>query len=84
LSTQGKFGEAIQHYERALQINPGLPVPHVNLAAALSAQGRLSEAIQHLQQALELATAQANLALADGIRTRLKAYQSALPPTQPP
>ena len=79
LSAQGKWTEAIQHYERALQLKPGLPVAHVNLAAALAAQGNLVEAIQHLQQALELATAQADPALAEGIRTRLKSYQSALP-----
>ena len=77
LSAQGRWTEAIQHYERALQIKPGLPVAHVNLAAALSAQGNLVEAIQHLRQALELATAQANPELSEGIRTRLKAYQSA-------
>jgi protein O-mannosyl-transferase len=84
LSAQGKLPEAIQHYERALQLNPGLPVAHVNLAGALSAQGDLVPAIQHLQQALELATAQANPALAAGIRARLKSYQSALPQPQTP
>jgi protein O-mannosyl-transferase len=78
LSAQGKWTEAIQHYERALQLKPGLPVAHVNLAGALAAQGNSVEAIQHLQQALELATAQANPALAEGIRARLKDYQSAL------
>jgi protein O-mannosyl-transferase len=82
LSAQGKWADAIQHYERALQIKPGLPVAHVNLAAALAAQGKWTEAIPHLQQAVELATAQADPALAAGIRTRLESYRSALPPPQ--
>jgi Tfp pilus assembly protein PilF len=84
LSAQGKWAEAIQHYERALLLKPDLPVAHVNLAGALAAQRNVAGAIQHLQQALQLATAQADAALAEGIRARLKDYQSALPQRQTP
>ncbi len=79
LATQGKWTEAIQHFERALLFKPDYAEAHYNWGNALAMQGKLTEAIQHFQQALNLATAQANPALAESIRAQLKFYQPALP-----
>jgi len=84
LATRGNLAEAVQQYERALQLKPENAVAHYNLGDVLSRQGKAGEAIQHFQQALTLAAAQDNSVLADAIRTRLKAYPSALPPPQTP
>ena len=81
LAAQGKLDEAVLHYSRALQLKPDHANAHYNLGIALARQSRLDESLQHFQQALTLATAQNNPALAEAVRTRLKAYESAL--TQP-
>ena len=78
LADQGKLDEAVLHYSQALQLKPDHANAHYNLGIALARQGRLDESLQHFQQALTLATAQNNPALAEAVRTRLKAYESAL------
>jgi Tfp pilus assembly protein PilF len=40
LANQGKLDEAIQHYERALQLRPDYADALNNLGAALAAQGK--------------------------------------------
>ena len=54
LANQGKLPEAIQQYERAIQLQPDLPVAHYNLGIALAGQGKLDEAIQHYQRAIQI------------------------------
>lgn len=49
----GRVPEAIEAYEKALQINPGSVEAHTNLGLALFQQGRTSEAIGQYEQALK-------------------------------
>ena len=49
-----KLAEAVEHYQRALQIRPEHAGAHYNLGNALARQGKLTEAIEHYQQALHL------------------------------
>ncbi len=53
LVEQGRFQEAIGHYQQALQLRPGAEV-HNNMGIALARQARFQEAISHYQQALQL------------------------------
>jgi tetratricopeptide (TPR) repeat protein len=46
--------KAIDHYQRALQINPNAIMPRMNLASALSMQERYQEAIIQLQVVLNI------------------------------
>jgi len=46
--------EAIVHFERALEIQPGFVNAHNNLAFTLHQKGMLDEAIAHFQRSLEL------------------------------
>ena len=79
LFMQGKWTDAIQHYERTLQLRPDDANAHNAIGRALVKQGKSAEALPYFQQALSLATAQNQAALAETIRTRLKALQSAQP-----
>ena len=54
LATQGNLTEAIEHYERAIQLKPTYYAAHSNLAAALASQGKIDEAIEHFQRAIQL------------------------------
>jgi len=54
LVSQGRFDEAIGHYEKALKIRPDVAETHYNLGNALADQGRFDEAIGHYQKALEI------------------------------
>jgi tetratricopeptide (TPR) repeat protein len=54
LHDNGQLVEAIDHYEKALRINPGFARAHSNLAISLRASGRLDAAIGHLEQAHRL------------------------------
>jgi tetratricopeptide (TPR) repeat protein len=54
LTGQGKLPEAIQHYERALQLRPDDAEAYVNLGVAEGLQGKLPEAIQYYERALQL------------------------------
>jgi len=53
LATQGRLPEAIEHYERALQLKPDFAAAHYNLGNALAAQGRATEAVEQYEQALK-------------------------------
>jgi tetratricopeptide (TPR) repeat protein len=68
LADQGKLDEAIQHFERALQLRPDYADALNNLGFALAKQGRWDEAIQHYERTLQLrpdyAEAHCNLGIA--------------------
>jgi len=68
LKRQGKIEEAIAHFNRALQINPGYAKAHNNLGTALATQGKTEEAIRHFGIALyinpEYAEAHSNIGVA--------------------
>src|SRR5438128_6520947 len=51
---QHKLAEAIEHYQRALQMRPDYADAHTNLGNALAQQGKLSEAVEHYGQALKI------------------------------
>jgi len=51
---ESKLAEAIEHYQRALQIRPGYAEVHYNWGNALAQQGKLAEASEHHRQALRL------------------------------
>ncbi len=67
LSGQRKLEEAIQHYQRALQLEPEFTEARYSLAHELAAQGKSDEAIFQYEQALRLqpnyAEAHNNLAI---------------------
>ncbi|MGA3269229.1 MAG: tetratricopeptide repeat protein [Verrucomicrobiota bacterium] len=54
LAGQGQWAEAMQHYERALQLGPDTAEVRCNLGGALAGQGKLADAIQQYQRALQL------------------------------
>ena len=54
LGKQGRTDEAIEHYQKTLQIKPDFSECHYSLAVALAQQGRLDEAITHYQQSLQI------------------------------
>ena len=68
LTRQGKLPEAIQHFERTIQLKPDDAGAYDNLGVALARQGKLPEAIQHFERAIQLkpgfADAHYNLGLA--------------------
>jgi Tfp pilus assembly protein PilF len=53
LAAQHRFGEAVQQYQQAIEINPEVAETYRNLAAAFTEQGRLDEAVQCYQKAIE-------------------------------
>ena len=54
LGKQGRLDEAIEHFQKALEIFPGYPECHNNLGVALLQKGQVDEAIEHFQKVLEL------------------------------
>ena len=54
LLQEGKIEEAIEQYEVALRIRPGLSLTHSSLANALLRAGRIQEAIEHYEQAVRI------------------------------
>src|SRR5437870_6976693 len=51
---QSKLAEAIEHYQRALQMRPDYADAYFNLGNALFQQGKLAEASDHYRQALAI------------------------------
>ena len=68
LKNQGKIEEAIAHFNKALQINPGYAKAHNNLGTALASQGKTAEAIKQFGIALYInpgyAAAHSNIGVA--------------------
>ncbi|MDD5134021.1 MAG: tetratricopeptide repeat protein [Phycisphaerae bacterium] len=54
LGAQGKRALAIEHYEKALQIQPTCAFTHNNLGLALAQQNNREQAIVHFSRAVEL------------------------------
>lgn len=48
------YQEAIESYQAALKLNPGLSKPHNNLGLAYAAAGRLADAVAEFKQAVQL------------------------------
>lgn len=68
LVTKGRIAEAMPHYDEALRVSKGAPVPLVEIGTALIRQGRYADAIAPLEHAVRLAprlaAAQENLGVA--------------------
>ena len=54
LMERGRIDEAIDHFYRALEIQPAFPRAHTNIGVALAKLGRYPEAIRHYTEALRL------------------------------
>ncbi len=65
---EGRIDEAIEHFQRSLEIEPDDAPNHFGLGRALASQGRTDEAIEHFQEAVNLdpnhAEAHSNLGIA--------------------
>ena len=53
LRARGKVEEAIEHYEKALEISPHWATAHYNLGNALLSLGRTDAAVAHYREALK-------------------------------
>jgi protein O-mannosyl-transferase len=54
LAAKGQFGDAIRHYEQALQLKPDFPAALVNLGTSLAATGQIQKAAGQFEAALRL------------------------------
>jgi len=54
LMERGRIDEAIDHFDRALEIKPAFPRAHTNLGVALVKLGRYPEAVRHYTEALRM------------------------------
>jgi tetratricopeptide (TPR) repeat protein len=54
LANQGRIEEAMEHSQKAIQINPNDPEALNNLAVALAATGRFDEAIENYYRAIQI------------------------------
>jgi tetratricopeptide (TPR) repeat protein len=54
LVAQGRTAEALEHYQKALEINPYYPDARNNLGTLFLNQGRIDEAINQFKKALEI------------------------------
>jgi tetratricopeptide (TPR) repeat protein len=54
LFEQGRVDEAMVHFKRAVEIEPGYARAQYNLAGVLNEKGQVDEAITHFQRALEI------------------------------
>lgn len=54
LTNAGKPEEALTHYYKAKETNPGDSGVYSNIGAALNAQGKFDEAVSYLQKSIEL------------------------------
>ena len=79
LAEEKRFPEAVESYDRALQLDPDSPLYHNNLAIALSDTGRMSESVKEFKRAVEIqpayATAYRNMGIA--LATHNRAYEAA-------
>jgi Flp pilus assembly protein TadD len=54
LTVQGRSVEAIEHFQKAIEIKPDYAEAYYNLGVVLDRQGKPGEAIDHYQKALEI------------------------------
>ena len=83
LAERGRIDEAIEHYRKALDIEPDYAEAHNNLGIALADRGRIDEAMEHYRKALEIdpdyAEAHNNLGVALADRGRIDEAMRAFP-----
>jgi len=72
LFAAGRIREAIEHYERAVQLKPDFAEAHCNLGGALWQAGKVNDAIGHYEQALRI---KPDLTEARNALARLRAVQ---------
>ena len=79
--SEGRLGEALEHYQRAAAIRPAYAEAQNNIAEILIALGRAPEALPHLSEALrtrpDLLDARVNRGVASAAPGRLDAAESA-------
>ena len=54
LYNKGRIKEALEHYQKAIQLDPNYAEAQNNLGAALAAEGRLDEAIENYHKAIQI------------------------------
>ncbi len=54
LEDRGRIEEAMEHYHKAIEINPNYAESLNNLGVALAARGRVAEAIEYYHQAIQI------------------------------
>jgi tetratricopeptide (TPR) repeat protein len=54
LYKRGRIKEAMEHYQKAIQIDPNYAEAQNNLGAALAAEGRFDEAIENYHKAIQI------------------------------
>ena len=54
LYNKGHIKEAIEHYQKAIQLDPNYAEAQNNLGAALAAEGRFDEAIEYYHKAIQI------------------------------
>ena len=59
-TARGKFGDAVSHFEHALEVRPDSATARNGLGAGLLAEGRLDDAIRELRAALRIDPAHRN------------------------
>ncbi len=68
---QGSYDEAIESYEQALQLNPGDPFVHADLAQLLASLGRTEESRTRYLTAIEVAAGSGQQQLVQELKKRL-------------
>lgn len=54
LAQEGKYRQAIEHFEQTVRLKPGYAESHYNLGGALARSGRAQEAVREFEEALRL------------------------------
>ena len=54
LYEEGRMEEAMEHYQKAIQLNPNFPDALNDVGLALAAQGRFDEAIENYRKAIQM------------------------------
>ncbi len=57
---KGRLAEAVVHFTRAVQLEPGAADPHVELGLTFTAKGQAAEAIAHYEDAIRLQAGRAD------------------------
>jgi tetratricopeptide (TPR) repeat protein len=63
LQNRGQLKEAIESFERAIEINPSMAGSHAHIGFALARMGRADEGIEHIRYAMRLSPKDPSLAI---------------------